>query len=95
MLEPVTYRAKTLVVRPRYSKLRKDEKYLKYFMMYERKFKKTQSFRDFMEQDDEYPKEIWSQWRNLYEKVFLAVGNDTFSLNHQCNRKSLLRNRFT
>ena len=59
MLEPVTYRAKTLVVRPRYSKLRKDEKYFKYFMMYERKFKKTQSLRDFMEQDDEYPKEIF------------------------------------
>lgn len=36
-----------------------DEKYLKYFMMYERKFKKTQSLRDFMEQDDEYPKEIF------------------------------------
>ena len=36
-----------------------DEKYLKYFMKYENKFKKTQSLRDFMEQDDDYPKEIF------------------------------------
>ena len=28
-------------------------------MIYEQKFKKTQSLRDFMEQDDEYPKEIF------------------------------------
>ena len=42
-----------------------DEKYLKYFMKYERKFKKTQSLRDFMEQDDDYPKEIFGDQQVL------------------------------
>lgn len=36
-----------------------DEKYLANFLHYEAEFKKLQSLRDFLDQDDEYPKEIF------------------------------------
>ena len=59
LVDVIAYKDLNFSCQARDSKLRKDEKYLKYFMMYEQKFKNTQSLRDFMEQDDEYPKEIF------------------------------------